>query len=317
MTRPIVVVGSINQDLVVRSARTPAAGETVFGDSFQTSHGGKGANQAVAIARLGHPVGMIGCVGQDSFGHELHDALTNAGVNTTAIRTVPGSSGIAVIHVENDGTNRITVVPGANAALTPALLASHDAALANAALVLAQLEIPMETVEALATLCEQAHVPLMLDPAPARLLSTTLLRRVAWLTPNATEALTLLGQAAAPPPRTPRDALDLARQLRALGPEFILLKLGDLGAVVVAGDAEPVFQPAFPVEALDTTAAGDACNAGFALALAQNQPLAEALRFSTAAAAICVTRHGAQQAMPTMGEVQAFLSEHRETIQPA
>lgn len=309
MTRPIVVVGSINLDLVVHGARLPAEGETVFGDRFNTSHGGKGANQAVGIAKLGHPVAMVGCVGQDAFGRELREALTSAGVDTSAVAEVPGSSGVAVIQVEPNGANRITVVAGANAALTPTSLDPHPALLTGAAMVLAQLEIPIETVEALAAICENAEVPLMLDPAPARPLPASLLRRTAWLTPNANEAVTLLDLSSARVPATPEEAIELSLQLRALGPASVLLKLGDLGSVVALhGNAPPLYEPAFPVTVQDTTAAGDAFNAAFATALARGMPIAAALPFANAAAALCVTRPGAQQAMASQAEVEAFLN---------
>lgn len=306
MTGPIVVVGSINLDLVVHSTRVPVEGETVTGSSFPTSHGGKGANQAVGVARLGQPVAMIGCVGQDTFGHELHDALAASGVDTEAVRAVPGSSGIAVIQVEPSGANRITVVPGANAALTPTTIEEHRALVVRAAMVLTQLETPPATVEALAAACDAANVPLMLDPAPAQALSGELLRRTTWLTPNVSEALTLL-QLTSAPPADAAEAIALARRLQALGCRSVLLKLGELGAVAILGRDEPLYQPAFPVRVVDTTAAGDSTNAAFATALVRGLATTDALRYACAAAALCVARSGAQQAMPSHAEIDTLL----------
>ena len=169
MRKPIVVVGSINLDLVSRGSKIPAPGETVRGESFQTFHGGKGANQAVGAARLGYPVAMIGRVGDDEFGSQLREGLRSAGVDVSHVMTVRGtSSGVAMISVDAAGQNSITVVPGANDALTPADLDAARDVLRSAGMILTQLEIPMETVEHLSVLAAEFGVPLMLDPAPAR-----------------------------------------------------------------------------------------------------------------------------------------------------
>jgi ribokinase len=173
--KPIVVVGSINIDLVASAERIPRAGETVIGKSFRAFHGGKGANQAVAVARLGHPVFMVGNVGDDGFGAELRQGLVDDGVGTTFVSTVPGSSGVAVITTAAGGENNIVVVPGANGLLTPALVEKAAGTLREAGLILAQLEIPLETVEYVAAVASREGIPLMLDPAPARELSATAL----------------------------------------------------------------------------------------------------------------------------------------------
>src|SRR5262249_51053193 len=192
MTKPIVVVGSINLDLVARASAIPRPGETLIGDSFRTFHGGKGANQAVAAARLGHPTIMLGNVGDDPFGAQLRDSLRQSGVCVEAIGVTPGASGVALILISSTGQNSIVVVSGANASLTPAQLERNSALLQSAGIFLAQLEIPLESVEFLAAFAERHNIPLLLDPAPARELPSSFLRCVTWLTPNETEADTLL-----------------------------------------------------------------------------------------------------------------------------
>jgi ribokinase len=305
LNRSIAVVGSINQDLVVLSDRVPGPGETRLGESFVASRGGKGANQGVALARLGVDTAMLGCVGSDSFGQDLLQALSDAGVRTSLVATVPGPSGIALVQVETHGENRITVIAGANAAVTPELLDRHWHELAGCAMVLTQLETPMETTLALAQRCRVAGVPLMLDPAPAAPLSAEVLQAVTWLTPNLSEAQSLLGNTGQPTTR--EEAQAMAERLLGLGPQNVLLKLGSMGGAVARRGEATLFQRAFPVPVQDTTAAGDACNAAFAAALNRGEGTAEALAFACAASALCVTRQGAQQAMPSLSDVEEFL----------
>ena len=193
MAKPIVVVGSINLDLVGATHRIPIAGETVAGLSFQTFPGGKGANQAVAAARLGGSVSMLGKLGTDVFGVQLRESLEQSKVNTDGIEVVPGPSGVALIATDTKGANAITVVAGANAHLSPADLDTHIGLIRGAGILLTQLEIPLETVEYLAVLAIRERIPLVLDPAPARQLPASLLKCVEWLTPNETEACFLLG----------------------------------------------------------------------------------------------------------------------------
>ncbi len=300
--KPIVVVGSINMDLVAKAERIPVSGETVLGTEFKTHPGGKGANQAVAIARLGYPVKMIGKVGSDEFGIQLHSALEQAGVDVSAIGTVEDSSGIAVIVVSSEGDNAIVVTPGANAAVRPADLDANIEMIRNAKLVLTQLETPMEIVEYLAQLCEQEGVPLMLDPAPAQALSPIVMRRVSWFTPNETEALFYArGNEKEGPER-------IASQLMDQGLRSVVLKLGASGVYLQSKDGLNIHVPAFPVRAVDTTAAGDAFNGAFAVGLADGRSPEESARFAAAAAAVSVTRVGAQPSMPTFDEVKTFLA---------
>src|SRR4051795_7625707 len=192
--KSILVVGSVNLDLVSTGKRIPAPGETVTGDQFRTFHGGKGANQAVAIGRLGYPVSMVAKVGDDEFGGRLLQGLTAAGVDVAAVGTAKGTaSGVALISVDAQGQNSITVVPGANGKLLPRDLEKAVPRLRAAGMILAQLEVPIETVEYLSAIADRYQVPFMLDPAPARPISRTVLRRVAYLTPNESEASALCG----------------------------------------------------------------------------------------------------------------------------
>lgn len=299
-SKPIVVVGSINLDLVATTHHIPAPGETVLGLDFQEHPGGKGANQAVAVARLGYPVHMIGRVGNDAFGTQLRKHLASAGVDLSAVMTSEGPSGIAVIVVAQTGENSIVVVPGANALVTPRDLDNHIELIRSAGMVLTQLETPLETVLHLATLCVQEGVPLMLDPAPARALPKELVEKVTWFTPNETEAAFFVDVAA-------HDTSAIAQALIDNGSKHVVLKLGARGAYVATTDQPGVAISPFAVVAVDTTAAGDCFNGAFATALCMGQDPTSSARFAAAAAAIAVTRAGAQPSMPTAQEVQAML----------
>jgi ribokinase len=299
--KPIVVVGSINIDLVANADRIPVAGETLTGSGFHIHHGGKGANQAVAAARLGYPVRMIGRVGDDAFGEQLRNGLHEAGVDTSAVAVSQGSSGVAVILVAASGENSIVVIPGANAQVLPADLDINIESIRSAGIVLAQLEIPLETVVHLARLCEREGVPLMLDPAPARDLPTELLSRVTWFTPNETEA------AAYTDTQPGAENTAIARELMEKGIAGVVLKLGARGAYLAARESQAHSIPPFPVKAIDTTAGGDCFNGAFAVALLSGSTPQQSARFASAAAAISVTRPGAQPSMPTLTEVRTLL----------
>jgi|SRR5271165_647520 len=310
MQKPIVVVGSINLDLVVGADRIPQVGETIIGNSFSTFYGGKGANQAVSAAKLGYPVSMVGNVGSDAFGAQLRNGLKDADVDTAYVNTVEGPSGVALITTGRRGENNIVVVPGANGHLTPELLEKAAAILERAGFLLAQLETPIETVDYLAQFAERHDIPLMLDPAPARELSKSLLRRVTWITPNETEATELIKSGSE---NGNQDSYAAADHLLASGVKNVLLKLGSRGCVIAQPNRLKKLIPAFSVNAVDTTGAGDAFNAGFAVALIRGLPVAQSAVFASAVAAISVTRHGAQSSMPTSAEVQTFLSERLGT----
>jgi ribokinase len=297
--KPIVIVGSINMDLVARTPRIPLAGETITGSDFVTTPGGKGANQAVAVARLGGASKMLGMVGEDVFGSALLDNLRSAGVDASAVQQAAGPSGVAPIAVADNGQNSIVVVPGANGKVDEAYIDAHSGTICGAGIVLLQLEIPIATIQHVLSICAEAKVPVMLDPAPASPLPDSFFPRVAWLTPNETEAALYVGKGLS--------VEQAAAQLLAKGVHGVVLKRGAEGAYVAAnGIAE--WAPAFKVEAIDTVAAGDCFNGAFAVALSEGKDPWAAASFASAAAAISVTRRGAQAAMPSRNEVEEFLS---------
>lgn len=302
--KPIVIVGSINIDLVVTSPRIPVAGETIWGHEFQQHFGGKGANQAVAVARLGYPVEMIGRIGSDSLGAQARAALQEAGVGVEAVEIAEGSSGIASITVSESGQNAIVVVPGANTQVTPEYLDRHRKRIESAGMVLTQLEIPMRTVEHLAEICDRSRIPLMLDPAPAQPLPAATLSRVAWFTPNETEAAFYAD--GIDPALVASDPQSLAKAFLRMGPKAAVLKMGARG-VLLASHTKVETLPAISVAAVDSTAAGDAFNGAFATGLILAMDELEAARFACAAAAISVTRRGAQSSMPSRAEVDHLL----------
>jgi ribokinase len=305
--KPIVVVGSINIDLVARAERIPSPGETVTGDDFQVHPGGKGANQAVAVARLDYPVQLIGRLGNDSFAAQLREHLQSAGVDLAGLMTSEGSSGVAIIVVSRSGENCIVVTTGANALLSPQDLDDNVDIIRSAAMVLTQLEIPLETVRHLAAICRREGIPLMLDPAPARAVPADLLQNITWFTPNESEAAFFTGEAATPVSGTQA----IAKELLARGPRNVVLKMGARGAYVATAEgADSTISP-FAVEAVDTTAAGDCFNGAFATALCSGNGPSSSARFGAAAAAISVTRAGAQPSMPSASEVDALLDAAR------
>lgn len=306
--KPIVVVGSINTDLVTFAERIPAVGETVTGTDFQIHPGGKGANQAVAVARLGYPVRLIGRLGSDPFGTQLRTHLESAGVDVAGVATSEGTSGVALIVVSSQGENSIVVTPGANSNVTPQDLEANIEIVRQAGIVLAQLEIPLETVEYLASICAQEGVPLILDPAPARDLPRGIFKQIAWFTPNQTEAAFYSGSENGSGQN--HDAAEMARLILAEGSRGVVLKMGEHGAYLASQEGLGDLIPAFPVKAIDTTAAGDAFNGGFATGLMLRKSPIESAQFASAVAAISVTRTGAQPSMPTASEVDCFLEEN-------
>lgn len=305
--KPIVVVGSINADLVVQVERIPRPGETVLSSDFQVHPGGKGANQAVAVARLGYPVFMIGKLGSDAFGPQLRESMSRAGVDVSAVDTIDGASGVALIEVGSKGENSIVVAAGANTRLLPQDIDANIEIIRAAGLVLIQLEIPLETVAHLTAVCAREHVPVVMDPAPAQKLPPEVLSAVTWFTPNETEAEFYIGNSA-----VARDDFRAQRNaLFAYGIQAVVLKQGSRGAYIAVRDGMDAFIPAFPVKAIDTTAAGDAFNGAFATALMLGKDPADSARFAAAAAAISVTRPGAQSSMASREETEALLKTFR------
>lgn len=298
----VCVVGSLNADLVVRVRRLPEVGETVTGGVFHTFPGGKGANQAVAAARLGAPVRMVGKVGADSFGRELRAALTRAGVDHGWVGVDPEvPTGVALIGVEESGRNLIMVAPGANARLRPEDVPAE--CVEGSDVLLLQLEVPIHTVLHAARLGRAAGTLVCLDPAPATDLPDELWRLVDVLTPNRGEAQALAGR----PVHDVHGAREAAEALLARGVPRVVVKLGEEGALY-ASAGEWGHVPALRVRAVDTTAAGDAFSAALGVALGEGWSLPRAVQFATCAAGLKVTRMGAQ-AVPSREEVEAALGQ--------
>lgn len=299
----VLVVGGSNTDMIVRVPRIPPPGETVLGGTFAMAGGGKGANQAVAAARAGGQVTLVARVGDDIFGNRALAGFEADRIDTRfVVRTGGEASGVALISVDERGENSISVASGANALLSVEDIAEAEEAFAAADIVLLQLESPLEAVAAAIRMAAEAGAPVILNPAPARPLEDALLRGVAVLTPNEHEAAILTGL----PVESEYDARLAATRLRARGPETVILTLGSRGVFVSAPGLEALV-PAFAVEPVDTTGAGDVFNGALAVALAEKRPFGEAVRFAQAAAAISVTRPGAQPSAPLRREIEEFL----------
>lgn len=297
----ILVVGSLNIDFVIRVEHLPRPGETVLGGAYETYPGGKGANQAVAAARLGGKVRMIGRIGEDAFGHTLKIGLAQEDVDVTWVRETPGPSGVAFILVDNHGQNQIAVAPGANAHLAPEDLS--EKAFHGVSVLLLQLEVPIETVERAVVLGRQSGSRVILNAAPAQSLSPEILYGVDILLVNETEAAHL---ARISPPCSPKEALALAQRLRDLVPRAqVVLTLGEQG-VIWSGD-QNLHIPAIPVHAVDTTAAGDAFAGALAVSLDRGEDMEAAILFANAAGALTTTRLGAQASLPSYREVKNLL----------
>ncbi len=300
----VVVVGSLNMDLVVRTPHLPVPGETILGHGFTTVAGGKGANQAVGAAKLGAKVTMVGRVGFDDFGHALIRNLQASGIDTSCVLADrAAATGVAVIEVDDGGQNTIVVASGANMRVTRTDVEAAREAITSAHALIVQLEIPPEAVGDALGLAHQAHVMTILNPAPARLLAPEVYPLADVIAPNETEAALLTGL-------TVTDwatAEAAARELQRRGPRVVIVTLGARGALVLDHDgARPI--PTFQVNVVDTTAAGDAFIAAFAVARAEGRDLGTALREASAAGALATTKLGAQPSLPTRAELDAFLS---------
>jgi ribokinase len=299
----VVVVGSSNTDMILRVARLPRPGETLLGGLFSTAPGGKGANQAVAAARAGGRVAFVARLGQDALGDEALAGFKREGIASSHIVRDPSHpSGVALIFVAKDGENSIGVAGGANQLLSPRDIATASGLISTAQILLLQLETPIRTVETAARIAGRAHVPVILNPAPAQRLTDTLLQNVTVLTPNETEASMLTGIKVVDVPSAARAAKVLLRK----GVRTVIITLGAKGALVANREGEQLV-PGFKVKAVDTTAAGDVFSGALAVRLAEGCALLDAVRFAHAAAAISVTRPGAQPSIPHRGEIIAML----------
>lgn len=308
----VAVVGSLNMDLVIRAPHLPSAGETVLGGTFATFAGGKGANQAVGAARLGATVAMVGRVGDDAFGRLLRDGLVHERIDASAVRTNAGAAtGVALITVDGAGQNTIVVASGANAAVTREDIDAAHNAIAQSAVLLLQLEVPLDVVRYAAQIAHAAGCMVILDPAPApgQPLPDDLYQLLSIIHPNEVEARALTGIAIA----TEADARRAAEALLARGCQAVVIKLGARGAYLATG-ARREAVPAIRVTPVDTTAAGDAFAAGMAVALAEQASVQAAVQFATVVGALKVTRMGAQPSMPTREELREFARQQRVSL---
>ncbi|QZQ50200.1 ribokinase [Erwinia persicina] len=304
-TGKLAVLGSINADHILNLTHFPRPGETVIGKQYQVAFGGKGANQAVAAGRSGADIAFIACVGDDDTGERIRQQLMNDRIDISPIEAVPGeSTGVALIFVNGDGENTIGIHAGANAALTPVRVEQHQQVIADASALLMQLESPLESVLSAARIAHQHQTQVILNPAPATALSDELLSLVDMITPNETEAQILTGVAV----NSEEDAARAAAVLHDKGIRTVLITLGSRG-VWLSEQGEGQRIPGFRVEAVDTIAAGDTFNGALITALLEQRPMAEAVRFAHAAAAIAVTRHGAQPSVPWREEIDRFLQQ--------
>jgi ribokinase len=307
----IAVVGSVNMDLIVRTPHLPVPGETVLGRTWSTAPGGKGANQAVAAAKLGAQVVMVGRVGPDDFGRTLRQEMAAAGVDMTYVTTdEQEATGVALIAVEDGGQNTIIVSPGANARVSRADVDAAKGAITASKVLVVQLELPLDTETYALDLGRASHIVTLLNPAPAQPLPSPVLARVDWIVPNETEASHLTGIAVT----DWASAEAAARELGRRGPQIVVITLGARGAL--AWDGNAIFRvPAFPVQPVDATAAGDAFVGALARAIARGADLLVALNEASAAGALATLKLGAQPSLPTFAELEQFLSQHAKEIE--
>lgn len=303
--RAIVVVGSSNMDLVVKTPRIPGAGETILGGDFLTIPGGKGANQAVAAARLSADVFFIAKLGDDIFGSQSLTNFKKVGINTTYVtQTKQAPSGVALINIDNNGNNIIIVAPGANGILSPDDVKQAEPDIASSGALVAQLEIPIETVEFAAEIAHKHNVPFILDPAPARRLSAKLFSIVDVLTPNETEAQILTGIEV----KDEDSAVAASKKMLESGIKAVILTMGAGGFLLAEGD-QTKFVPAKKVNPVDSTAAGDVFTGSLAAELAAGKTLLDAALFANHAAALSVTKIGAQSSIPALQQVKDFMKD--------
>jgi ribokinase len=305
----VVVVGSLNMDLVVRMPQIPRPGETLLGGVFKTFPGGKGANQAVAAARLGANVIMVGCVGDDAFGQEMRETLAREGIDTTHVLVHPQSAtGVALIQVDAAGQNSIAVASGANFELTSTDVESAMQSIGEFDVLVMPLETPLETIYSAARIASQHGAKVILNPAPAQVLNPDLLELVDVLLPNEYEAALMTGS---PSLRSAADVSNAAQKLLLLKVKNLIVTMGNRGAMLFDGKTELQI-PACPVQAVDSTAAGDCFVGALAAEICEGKSMIVAAEFASAAAAISVTRDGAQPSLPRREEVLQFMNERRK-----
>ncbi|MEI7343453.1 ribokinase [Pectobacterium brasiliense] len=302
-TGKLVVLGSINADHILNLEQFPRPGETVIGEQYSVAFGGKGANQAVAAGRSGADIAFIACVGEDDIGTRICQQLSKDNIDVSAVEAISGeTTGVALIFVNADAENMIAINAGANAAVTPDYLHRYQQHIIDASALLMQLESPLETVIAAAKLAHENQTKVILNPAPARELPDELLSLVNMITPNETEAQFLTGITV----ETEDDAARAAQVLHDKGIETVLITLGSRG-VWLSENGQGQRIPGYRVKAVDTIAAGDTFNGALVTALLENKPMSSAVKFAHAAAAIAVTRRGAQPSVPWREEIDAFL----------
>lgn len=312
MNSEIVVVGSLNMDMVVKASRRPARGETILSDHFFMSPGGKGGNQAYAASRLGASVAMIGRVGNDPFAEHLVRYLQLGGVNTSMIEQAEGQhSGAALITIDGEGDNSIIVAPGANNHMTPDYIRKHKEAIQNAKMLMVQLEIPLDAVMEAVSIASEAGVAVMLDPAPARPLDDTLLQMVDYIVPNESEIAQITGVEVNDARTAKTASVDLLRR----GVTTVVAKLGGQGVVAVNAN-RTITVPGFKVDVVDTTAAGDAFAGALASALVGGKDLWSAIQFANAVGALTVTKQGAQSSMPDLATTDTFIENYSQDKVP-
>jgi ribokinase len=300
----ILVVGSLNMDLIVTTPRVPVIGETILGSGFSTAPGGKGANQAVAAARLGGSVSMVGCVGNDIFGNNLLDNLEVNGVSTNGVKVIENCpTGVAVIVLKG-GDNFIIVDPGSNYKLTPEMIDGMEEKIKECSIMMIQLEIPIETVERAISIAKKHGVTVLLNPAPAVKLSDEFISKVDIFTPNESECELITGISV----KSVDDAKLAIEYLKDKGVQKVIITMGSKGVVYNSGN-EIVHKPAYNIEALDATAAGDSFSAAIAVAFTNGKNIDEAIDFANTVGALTVMKKGAQPSLPFLEEVERFRKE--------
>ena len=305
MSGNILIIGSSNTDMIIQSDKIPQPGETVTGGIFSTAAGGKGANQAVAVARSGGNTTFITKLGRDTLGQQALEGFKKESMNVEHVLwDEQHPTGVALIFVDQQGENSISVASGANAQLLPEHIYSLESVIAEAGLLLMQLEIPLTTVETALNLAHNHQVPVVLNPAPAHTLSAELLSKVHILTPNQSEAELLTGISAS----DEAGAINAAQQLIGMGVDQVVITMGEQGTFILEEEKQEMV-PAFKVEAVDTTAAGDVFNGALTVALLEGKKLVDSVYFANAAAALSVTKLGAQPSIPLREETEEFLKK--------